>query len=843
MGSTLHPLARQRWLLAGLVALAALSAVLLWLLRASAEREQRRVSAPGDAVERSASLAPAPTREVERIHPPASERLEERTALLPTPAPSAEPEDESFDPGTIRGRVLCDGVPVADVELLLFDGTLERRERKKPLATTKSDVHGRFRMRGQAPYVRYALQAQHADYLPSDESFFAGHDQEVELERATNVGGTVRSLATQQPIAGVEVALERWHYAPAGMRERVSTTSDAEGRWHLPWAAPGIETFEVLRAGFLPEWREFQVAPEGGTGFDILLGDERGLELELFALENGAPLADTEVDCDGRRVRTDARGRLGLPRPSAGADSSVRVSLALEGGCLTQGRVEADALRASGGVLRVPLARGGTVRGRVLDADGRPISGVELRFSGGGRAPAALGLPAAFLLNAPRQPARSGADGSFELPALPPREGPVELRARHPAHPPGRSEKFTFAQLGQTVELELRLEQGATISGNVALDGRPRALRVYWNGERASGWTRANDQGAYRISGVPSGEVRLGARLEDEDEDIERPEDLLLFVEEGTSLTADFALVSRLAHIRGRVVDALGEPVAEADVWAIPKEEEQDEELHTESEADGSFELSVPDAAGLLFDVLAVRGPRKAQAESVSAGREIELVLPALASVVLRVVDALHHQPVQGFQLYWREGEEGSFERLELGGRSLFPGPDGTFLAELPAGRLDLLVSARGQGYVPARQDGVNLVGAPPTLEFELEHGVELELVFLPEAPPEALPEGIAAALQQLRRGKTSIASEEQWAERERGGDYFRQEVRNAQALRPDANGVARLEALPSGRYRFFNGPKGFVFRPQAFELPPVAQHRLEVTLEAEKKKGKGGGG
>lgn len=847
VGPTPKPLAAQRLLFAGLVALALLSALLLWSLRASAGRERGTGSAPGRAQEQGAALAaPGPTLAVQPASASAAGRADERAALRSTPT-AAVPAEESFDPGAIRGRVLCAGVPVAEVELWLFEGALERQERKTPLATTKSDERGRFRMRGLEPHVRYVLQAQHRDYLPVDEAIFPGHEQELELERAASVSGTVRSLASQAPRAGVEVALERWHFEPSGMRARVSATSDAEGRWQLPWAAPGIQTFAVLRAGYLPERREFQVAPEGGTGFTILLAEERALELELFALESGALLADCELSCDEKPVRTDARGRLVLPLSPGASEATVRVSLALAGGCLTQGRVEPGSLRAAGGLLRLPLARGGTVRGRVLDAAGQPVSAAELRLSGGGRVPAGLALPAGFWLSSARIPARSAADGSFELGGLPPREGPVELRARHPAYPPGRSERFSFARLGETVELEVRLERGATLSGSVRLDGEPAALRVYWEGEHASGGTRANDRGAYRIVGVPSGALRLGARLEDEDDDSERPEDLLLSVAEGDSLTADLELHSQLARIRGRVLDTRGEPVAEAEVLAFVRDSEEDWEApSTESKADGSFELAVPDTPGLVFVVVAERGPQRAQAESVTAGaRELVLVVPALASVAVRVVDALRHEPVQGFQLYWRAAEEGSFERLVLESRSLFPGADGTFLAELPAGHLDLLVSARAQGYVPARREGVNLLGArPPTLEFELERGVELELEFelTPVGPPAGLPEGSAGALLQLRRGKTSIASAEQWAERERGGAYFQQEVRNAQALRPDANGVARLAALPSGRYRFFNAPKGFVFRPEEFELPPVAQHRVKVALEPERKK-KGGGG
>jgi hypothetical protein len=224
--------------------------------------------------------------------------------------------------------------------------------------------------------------------------------------------------------------------------------------------------------------------------------------------------------------------------------------------------------------------------------------------------------------------------------------------------------------------------------------------------------------------------------------------------------------------------------------------------------------------------------------EGVAPGsHEVELLLPALTPIVLRVVDAQRREPVLGFTLYWRESEQGSFARLVQGGRRFSPGPDGTFLAELPSGRLDLAVSARAQGFVPARRDGVELFGANVApLEFELERGVQLELDF--QVAPES-----ASALQQLQRGRTAIASEEQWADRERGGDFFQQEVRNGQALRVDASGVAHVSALASGTYRFFNGPKGFVFRPKTFELPPVADHRLTVTLEPEPKRKPDGAG
>ena len=97
-----------------------------------------------------------------------------------------------------------------------------------------------------------------------------------------------------------------------------------------------------------------------------------------------------------------------------------------------------------------------------------------------------------------------------------------------------------------------------------------------------------------------------------------------------------------------------------------------------------------------------------------------------------------------------------------------------------------------------------------------------------------------ADALRQLQRGRVCSATLEQWNERARGGDFYQQEVRGAQALRIDEAGVARVSALASGRYRFVGVPKGYRFRPAEFELPPVAQQRVTVTLEPEPREGEG---
>ena len=89
-------------------------------------------------------------------------------------------------------------------------------------------------------------------------------------------------------------------------------------------------------------------------------------------------------------------------------------------------------------------AQDGALRGVVVDSAGDPVAGADLILDDGARS------------------TRSGEDGSFRLVGLPPREGLVEVRAQHPAHPQWSSEPFEFARLGSEVEVEIVLEHGGT---------------------------------------------------------------------------------------------------------------------------------------------------------------------------------------------------------------------------------------------------------------------------------------------------------------------------------------------------------------------------------------------
>jgi protocatechuate 3,4-dioxygenase beta subunit len=824
-------LRQQSWLLAGLVTVMALSAFLLWHLRRADPRQSgRTVRANAEA---SLEQEPAPRHEPGVAPPPEAETRIELADEGALPAPPVSVDE--FEPGALYGRTLVEGLPEPHVRLFAFADELSSRDTRAPVAETTSDSEGRYRLRGLEPHRRHTLLAQADAVLPHQEVLFPGEPRELELTRAVAVGGSVRARSDGRALAGVEIAFARPHWDGAHLAERLTTKSAADGTWRLPWVEIGQPSFLIQRAGRWVERREFQVTAGGGSNFDILLDDGARLEFVVVDLESGAPLVEVQLLSGEGPVRTDARGLLAVPLASDGSrDGEVRIVLGHPGDVLTEGRLK---LGLPGGPLpRVPVARGGRVRGIVLDAEGAPVAEATVGLTGGGRTPVPLGLPEGFALNAPRGNVRTGADGRFELAGCVPRQGDVLVRAQHPRHPSGRSDPFPFARLGLEHEVEIRLERGGSIAGQVTCDGAPLALTVQFESANRSGWVRSNAEGAYRVDGLEAGPVTVRPRREGEWDDEPRPADREVSVAAGETTVCDLALVTDEVTIEGRVLDGDGAPVAGVMLYAYSTEEDGENELYSnaiESERDGTFVLAMPRVGGRLFTVTGEKGPRRVERANVAPGtRALELVLPSLARVAVRVRDALRHEPVQGFRLYWRTSEAGSFQLLEQDSERLSAGPDGRFLAELPVGHLDLVVAARNLGYLPAWNEGVN-VAAERTIEldFELEAGVELELVV----------NGDPAQRGQLRRAW--FVSRAQQELEGRGGDFYGREIRGYQMMRPDERGVVRVRGAPPGEYSFERLPKNLRLVPATFEVPAVAQHRLELTLQPDSADGSKPGG
>lgn len=323
----------------------------------------------------------------------------------------------------------------------------------------------------------------------------------------------------------------------------------------------------------------------------VVLADERAtLRVRVVWERDGAPAVDRGVRVIAwqapaaqrwSRWRTDAAGELLLEQLVPGRFS---LSVDLGGGTM----VDVPAGVTSEVTLRIPASTG--VHGRVVDAEQQPVAGASIWCS-------ESGTPRSGWIVG-----RSDSEGRFELPCVPPGS---YVAATHRGHTP--SSLTLVEELRHRLEVARRrdgssgpdlVEVTLTLGGigaalhGVAFgpDGEPVAgvaIRAASNFnpalESPSFETLSGDDGSFAFEGLPLGDVELSAfrsgcaawgttvELAAGDD----PEVELRFVAEGV--------------VAGRVVDALGQPLAGANVHlAIDYDPLRP---NTKSAADGTFRL------------------------------------------------------------------------------------------------------------------------------------------------------------------------------------------------------------------------------------------------------------
>jgi RNA polymerase sigma-70 factor (ECF subfamily) len=196
--------------------------------------------------------------------------------------------------------------------------------------------------------------------------------------------------ATGEPVAGAWVAVEpptfprRIEAVPVGGTRRVvgltpppqTARTDAAGRYELAGLAPGPRRVVVRASGHAPWHGEVEVSEHGRAGLDAHLG--LGVTVAGRVLEPDGSPADAEV-----RVGEHFGPLAFLLRTSTSSDAEGRFVLAdLAPGELTvvaearKTMAQATLRGAPGETLswEVSLASGGTIRGRLVDERGAPLS-------------------------------------------------------------------------------------------------------------------------------------------------------------------------------------------------------------------------------------------------------------------------------------------------------------------------------------------------------------------------------------------------------------------------------------------------------------------------------------
>lgn len=331
--------------------------------------------------------------------------------------------------------------------------------------TTRADAYGAFRLRGLAA-GRYTVDAEAPSRRGRTKSSIVLAPNEVtnEIEIAMDAARQVVGRVSLSP-SGVPC-----DDGSAWLRDREGASVWGvmdRGGW-VRFAAVPSGTYEVhLRC----DGRE-----QSATGAGLVVGDADLLDV-TWTVAEGLGARGVVVDDAGKPV---SGVLVSARRESGGGWASA--TTAKDGGFVLVGlregswslstsherfaEAEAKLVVAEGqepAPLRIQLETGATLRGKVVDEDGRPVAGLEIRVTG-----------SSWRHTVTRD------DGSYAILGLP--TGSVELSAARASHAvaivdpkPTTGESpdpvvVTVVAAGETKELDLRVEREAFVVSGVVVD-------------------------------------------------------------------------------------------------------------------------------------------------------------------------------------------------------------------------------------------------------------------------------------------------------------------------------------------------------------------------------------
>lgn len=468
-----------------------------------------------------------------------------------------------------------------------------------------------------------------------------------------DVGGTVRGRVRRpdgpRPTGLVVTATPGTGGARRGASVRGVVEED--GTFVVVGLAPGRHVVEVGTVQARPAFAGEAEAVAGADDVEVVLApvpttaearDPAPFTLHVTAAD-GTPVfgADVAVLADGLRRLEVERGVVRLAAGASTARVRVHGAYGPDGAALPLAPVEVEVAPTEGGEGRVVLPGARALAGRLLDPDGRPAAGVEVRAVAPEPDPFAVFEPTDRLVAA----TRTDAEGRFTLEPLadraydvrvPARPGRLAVRAYDV--PAGRRDLVLTARRAVDVTVTVRDPRGRPVAEAtvVATDlappagpPRPPAAPTPWT------WTppdRTTDAaGRARLEGLdPDARLRLDVRPPQRRRDV-----LAIRLEPWSAADAEVTLPAGL-EVTGVVVDAAGRPVPWAQVRGRQGGEDAD---FDEVDASGRFRLTGIAAGPVQVEatLLGVAGSGPDATTTVEAGTaDVTVVVDPGPTLVVR---------------------------------------------------------------------------------------------------------------------------------------------------------------------------------------------------------------
>ncbi|MEQ1633923.1 MAG: carboxypeptidase regulatory-like domain-containing protein, partial [Planctomycetota bacterium] len=666
-----------------------------------------------------------------RAHEREEARAPEPERVLATPDPAGEAEPS---PTELWGLVLdaSSRQPVrgAAIELLRRDADafwnldLDYGARTEALARTQSDEQGRFRF-DVVRATPHRLRVQALGFATKTALYSTGGSiVTVALTRGSVLTGVVR--CDGKPIADLAVRV----VVRGESDELAAGTTDVAGSFRFVGLPPGEVYLQVRGARFEEEWTSLTIAEGGQQHVEVELEPGKVLRGRVVDAATGAPIPGARIADSWTMKRAVVSANDGSFELAGLKDNRYVMCHVHADGYASFDENVGTKLDQE---LVVRLARGGEVRGRIVDRDGVAIRGTYV-------AVCTSFMKVSGMQESDWIPARVDANGRFVVSGLRSAHG-YWLMARAPAHgmrvyalprafADGEQHDLGAVVLQSAAGIEGRVvdDRGTPVAGyEVSVHGHngdahaflAEGVKVDEVSQFESRDARTDSKGRFRLSSLAGGTWRVSVRPKGRDQAVEHHVALADGeVQEGIELVVPTGLA-----IAGTLVAVDGKPFSEMVYLAACGEGSVSNERFSARVApDGAFRFEgMPQGKYTIALVVRPKGQVLAPRFQVEAGTEdLRLALEAPAYVGGKVVDEegkpvranvfAHHDEVRSGSTYTLNEEDGTF-RLEVpasfrGDVHASPAddsPGGTKAEGVVAGQTDLVLKMAPPSFQQGR--------------------------------------------------------------------------------------------------------------------------------------------